>query len=206
MTKVARNLMIVCLAGLGGACSKTTAPSATPDPLGPTQVATVNGERIPESVFRLQTLAATRKNADDLTPDERKTAVNDLVGLYVMADEARQQGLLAERTVAAQLELARLQLEARVGATRFLEKNAATEAEMKAVYDQNLPRLGGQQQFKARNIVVVTKEEADRVIKQLQQGKKFADVLLQFVALNGVLDLAPQLFKARRVLSSRIFE
>ncbi len=61
-------------------------------------------------------------------------------------------------------------------ATRFLEKNAATEAEMKAVYDQNLPRLGGQQQFKAKNILVNTKEEADVVIKQLQQGKKFADL------------------------------
>jgi peptidyl-prolyl cis-trans isomerase C len=176
MTKLVGNLMIVCLAGLCGACSKTTAPSAAPDPLGPTQVATVNGKRIPESVFRLQTLATARKNADDLTPDERKAAINDLAGLYLMADEARQQGLLAERTVAAQLELARLQLEARVAATRFLEKNAATAAEMKAVYDQNLPRLSGQQQFKAKNIVVTTKEEADVVIKQLQQGKKFADL------------------------------
>jgi peptidyl-prolyl cis-trans isomerase C len=168
--------MTICLVGLGAACSKTTAPSAAPDELGPTQVATVNGKRIPESVFRLQTLATTRKNVDDLTPDERKAALNDVVGLYVMADEARQQGLLAERTVAAQLELARLQLEARAMATRFLEKNPATDAEMKAVYDQNLPRLGGQQQFKARNIVVTTKEEAELVIKQLQKGKKFADV------------------------------
>jgi peptidyl-prolyl cis-trans isomerase C len=176
MTKFVGNLMIVCLAGLGAACSKTTAPSAGSDPLGPTQVATVNGKRVPESVFRLQTLATTRKNADDLTPDERKAALNDLVGLYLLADEGRQQGVLAERKIAAQLELARLQLEARVMATRFLEQNAATDAEMKAVYDQNLPRLGGQQQFKAKNIVVATKEEADVVIKQLQQGKKFADL------------------------------
>jgi peptidyl-prolyl cis-trans isomerase C len=176
MTKVLGGLTIVFLASLSSACSKTTGSAATTDPLGPTQVATVNGKRIPESVFRLQTLATTRKNADDLTPDERKAAVNDLVGLYLLADEARQQGVLAERTIAAQLELARIQLEARAMATRFLERNAATDAEMKAVYEQNLPRLSGQQQFKARNIVVTTKEEADLVIKQLQQGKKFADL------------------------------
>jgi peptidyl-prolyl cis-trans isomerase C len=176
MTKLAGGLIIVALAGLGAACSRTADRSAAPDPLGPTQVATVNGKRIPESVFRLQTLATTGKNADDLTPDERKAAVNDVVGLYLMADEARQQGVLAERAIAAQLELTRLQREARAMATRFLEQNPATEEEMKAVYEQNLPRLGGQQQFKARNIVVATKEEADLVIKQLQQGKKFADL------------------------------
>jgi peptidyl-prolyl cis-trans isomerase C len=176
MTKLVGSLIIVGLACLGAACSRTADRSAAPDALGPTQVATVNGKRIPESVFRLQTLATTGKNVDDLTPDERKAAVNDAVGLYLMADEARQQGLLAERAIAAQLELTRLQREARVMATRFLEQNPATEEEMKAVYEQNLPRLGGQQQFKGRNIVVATKEEADLVIKQLQQGKKFADL------------------------------
>ena len=31
-------------------------------------------------------------------------------------------------------------------------------------------------EFKARNIVVTSKEEADLVIRQLQQGKKFADL------------------------------
>jgi peptidyl-prolyl cis-trans isomerase C len=176
MTKSLGSLVVLSFVGLGSACSKPNGSSAGADPLGPTQVATVNGKRIPESVFRLQTLASLHKNVDDLSPDERKAALNDLVGLYLMGDEARAQGLLTERTIAAQLELARVQLEARAMATRFLEKNAASDAEMKVVYDQNLSRLGGQQQFKAKNILVNTKEEADLVIKQLQQGKKFADL------------------------------
>ena len=176
MTKSLGSLVVLSFVGLVTACSKPGAATSGVDPLGPTQVATLNGKRIPESVFRLQTLATVRKNADDLTPDERKVVLDDLVGLYLLGDEARAQGLLTERSIAAQVELARIQLEARLMATRFLEKNAATDAEMKAVYDQNLPRLGGQQQFKAKNILVNTKEEADVVIKQLQQGKKFADL------------------------------
>ena len=176
MTKSLGSLVVLSFVGLGSACSNPNASTAGAGSLGPTQVATVNGKRVPESVFRLQTLASLRKNVDDLSPDERKAALNDLVGLYLMADEARTQGLLTERTIAAQLELARIQLEARAMATRFLEKNAATDAEMKVVYDQNLSRLGGQQQFKAKNILVNTKEEADLVIKQLRQGKKFADL------------------------------
>jgi peptidyl-prolyl cis-trans isomerase C len=176
MTKLLCSSFVLCFVVLAAACSKPDASTAVADPLGPTQVATVDGKRIPESIFRLYTLSTTRKNADDLTVDERKAVLNDLVGVYLMADEARQQGVLTERTIAAQLELARMQLEARAMATRYLEKNAATDAEMKAVYDQNLPRLGVQQQFKAKNILVNTKEEADLVIKQLQQGKKFADL------------------------------
>src|SRR4029079_6375098 len=101
-----------------------------------------------ESVFRLQTLATLRKNVDDLSPDERKAALHDLVGLYLMGDEARAQGVLTERTIAPQLYLARVQLEARAMATRFLEKNAATDAEMKVVYDQNLSRLGGEHELR----------------------------------------------------------
>lgn len=176
MTKSLGSLVVLSFVGLATACSKPNSSTAEGDPLGSTQVGTVNGKRIPESVFRLQTLATARKNVDDLTPEQRKAALDDLVGLYLLGDEARAQGLLTERAVAAQIELARIQLEARLMATRFLEKNGATEAEMKAVYDQNLPRLGGQQQFKAKNILVNTKEEADVVIKQLQQGKKFADL------------------------------
>jgi peptidyl-prolyl cis-trans isomerase C len=176
MTKSLGSLAVLSFVGLLTACSKPDASTAGTDPLGPTQVATFNGKRVPESVFRLQTLATLRKNVDDLTPEQRKAALDDLIGLYLMGDEARAQGVLAERTIAAQMELARIQLEARVMATRFLEKNAATDAEMKALYDENLPRLSGQQQFKAKNILLNTKEEADVVIKQLQQGKKFADL------------------------------
>jgi peptidyl-prolyl cis-trans isomerase C len=176
MTKSLGSLVVLSVVGLIGGCSKPSASATGADPLGSTQVATINGKRVPESVFRLQSLATARKNADDLTPEEHKAVLDDLVGLYLLGDEARAQGLFTERAVAAQIELARIQLEARLMATRFLEKNQATEAEMKAVYDQNLPRLGGQQQFKAKNILVNTKEEADVVIKQLQQGKKFADL------------------------------
>jgi peptidyl-prolyl cis-trans isomerase C len=154
------------------ACTQSSSLPPTNEALGPGEVAIVNGQRIPESVFRVYTLAAIRKNADDLTPEERKAVLDDLVGIVLMADEARKQGLLAERTTAAQLELARMQLEARAMATRYLEQNAASDAELQALYDENLPRLAGQE-FKARHILTETKEDADSVIQQLQQGKSF---------------------------------
>jgi peptidyl-prolyl cis-trans isomerase C len=175
MTRFPGALMTASFATLITACTQNSSPDATDAALGPGQVATVNGKRIPESIFRVYTPAALRKDADDLTPEERKAVIEDLAGIMLMADEARQKGLLNERTVAAQLELARLQLTARAMATRYLDQNPVSEAELQALYDENLPRLVNQE-FKARHILVETQEEADSVIQQLQQGKSFVDL------------------------------
>ena len=78
MTKFLGGLAVLSFVGLLTACSKPDASTAA-DPLGPTQVATVNGKRVPESVFRLQTLATLRKNVDDLTAEQRKAALDDLI-------------------------------------------------------------------------------------------------------------------------------
>ena len=163
-------LAALSLAAASVSCTQQTSNDTSA--LGPGSVATVNGKPIPESVFRVHTLNATKKNADDLSAEERKAVLDDLIGVVVMAEEAEKQGLLAERTIAAQMELSRLQLAARAMATRFLEKNPATELEIKELYEENLPRLAGQQ-FKARHILVDTQEEADAVIQQLDEGKDF---------------------------------
>jgi peptidyl-prolyl cis-trans isomerase C len=170
------NQLVLRLAALSAAaailsCTQGTSTSSN-SALGPGSVATVNGKSVPESVFRVHTLNATKKNADDLSEQERQAVLDDLVGIVVMAQEAEKQGLLAERTIAAQMELSRLQLAARAMATRYLEKNPASELEIKALYDENLPRLAGQQ-FKARHILVDTQEEAEAIIKQLDEGKDF---------------------------------
>jgi peptidyl-prolyl cis-trans isomerase C len=123
----------------------------------------------------VHTLNAAKKNADDLTAEERKAVLDDLVGIVVMAQEAEKQGLLAERTIAAQLELSRIQLAARAMASRFLEKNPATELEIQALYDESLPRLADQQ-YKARHILADTQEEAEAVIEQLNEGRDFLEL------------------------------
>lgn len=175
MTRVPGRLIAASFSLLAAGCSSSSAPDGSDAALGPGEVATVNGKRIPESIFRVYTPAAMRKNADDLTPEERKAVIDDLAGVMLMADEAEKQGLLKERTVAAQLELARIQLTARAMATRYIEQNPVSDAELAALYEENLPRLANQE-FKARHILVETEEEANSVIQQLQQGKSFLDL------------------------------
>lgn len=165
-------LVVFAVAIALGGCSQNSAPAGAANALGPGRVAVVNGTPIAESVLRVYSLASTRKNLDDLSAEERGRLIDDLIGVELLRQQAEKEGLTSSRTVAAQLELQRLQLVGRAMATSYLEKNRPTEAVLQQLYDENLPRLT-EQQYKARHILVATREEALRVIEQLRGGKDF---------------------------------
>lgn len=140
--------------------------------LGSARVAVVNGQPVAESVLRMYALTAERKNLEELTPQDRERVLDDLIGLQLLAQQATKDGLTSSRTLAAQIELQRLRLVANAMATDYIEKNPPSDADIQAIYDENLPRLVGEQ-YKARHILVATKEEAESVIAQLRQGSNF---------------------------------
>jgi peptidyl-prolyl cis-trans isomerase C len=153
------------------ACSQEGS-SASPGDLGTARVAVVNGQPIPESVLRIYVLATERVNFDDLGAEDRARVVDDLVGLELLAQQADKEGLTTSRTLAAQLELQRLRMIANAMANDHIEKSPPSEADIQAIYDENLERLSGQQ-YKARHILVTTREEAENVIAQLRRGADF---------------------------------
>ena len=146
-----------------------------PDPLGPGVVTTVNGKPVQESLFRFYALNGFQKTAEQLDEEERERLLDDLIRLRLLADAADERGLPNERTIAAELELQRLQLIARAAATRFLEENPASEAELRALYEENLPRLSTSQ-YKARHILLDTEDETTSVIEALDDGEDFAEL------------------------------
>lgn len=152
--------------------------SAAADALGPGEVAFVNDQRIPESIFRLFTISNFQVNPDDLNADDRKQIVNRLAAIFLMAKEAERNGLDTERRIAAELELQRLQTLARFMADRYAQENPATQEELQALYEANLPRLSSPQ-YKVRHILVATKDEADDLIKKLDDGGDFAKLASQ---------------------------
>lgn len=167
-----RRFLTTCVVVSVAACTQNdqTRPGAAE--LGPTNVGTVNGRAIPESVFRVYALATLRKNADQLTPEERAALVDDLVGISVLVDQAQKEGLASSRSVAAQVELSRMQLVARAMANDYLAKNPVSDADLQKIYDENLPRLAPRQ-YKARHILLESEEEANAVLEQLRNGGDF---------------------------------
>jgi peptidyl-prolyl cis-trans isomerase C len=162
---LALSLLSVC------ACTREASEGNT-ETLGAARVAVVNGQPVPESVLRIYALTTERKNLEDLSAEDRERLLNDVVGLELLAQQAEKDGLTRSRTLAAQLELQRLQSLARAMASDYVKKNPPTDADLQALYEENLPRLAGEQ-YKVRHILVETQVEADRVIAQLNQGSDF---------------------------------
>ena len=153
------------------ACSQEGG-STSPGDLGTARVAVVNGKPIPESVLRIYVLATERVNLDELSAEDRARVIDDLIGLELLAQQADKAGLTTSRTLAAQLELQRLRMIANAMANDHIEKNPPSDDDIQAIYDENLERLSGQQ-YKARHILVTTRDEAESVIAQLRQGADF---------------------------------
>jgi peptidyl-prolyl cis-trans isomerase C len=156
------------------ACSQEGTPPNR-EALGAARVAVVNDEPVPESVLRIYALATERRNLDEMSPEERERMVNDVVGLVLLAQQAEKEGLTSSRTLAAQIELQRLQTVARAMASDYLEKNPPTDADLQTIYDENLPRLSGEQ-YKLRHILLTSKAEADIVIADLNRGSDFIEL------------------------------
>ena len=154
------------------ACSREGSDNTNDATLGAARVAVVNGDPIPESILRIYVLAAERQNFDEMSPEDRERVLNDVIGLKLLAQQAEKEGLTASRTLTAQIELQRLQTLARAMAAEHLKNNPPTDADLQAIYDENLPRLSGEQ-YKLRHILVTTKEEADSVIAELRKGSDF---------------------------------
>ncbi len=174
--RIPRNALVVGALTLSAlsACSQENSAGTASD-LGAARVAVVNGQPVAESVLRVYLLGTDRRTLEELTPEERERVVNDVIGLELLAQQADKEGVTNSRTLAAQLELQRLRLVANAMANDYIEKNPPSDADIQAIYDENLERLSGQQ-YKARHILVTTREEAESVIGQLQQGAKFVDL------------------------------
>lgn len=178
-----RNVLpaLAIVLGLAGCSSDQMEPvgQEVASPLGPGQAALVNGNVVPESVFRLHVLNLTQQSADDLNENDRVALLEDLIDLILVAQEAEREGLLNERTVAAEMELQRLQLLANRMAQRYIDRNPATEDEMRAMYEENLPNLVTTE-YRAQHILVSTEQLAEALITELDSGASFTDLVSEY--------------------------
>ena len=172
MTSIQR-VLVVCALLLTAACQPP--PVDETNYLGETAVARVNGTAVPESVFRLYALNRAQRSPDELAAEEREAILEEVVQIYLLADAATEQAIDEERTMAAQIELQRLNALARSAVARYREANTPTELELREAYEANLDELMAPQ-YKARHILVKTEPEATALIEELKAGADFAEL------------------------------
>ncbi|MGD8323132.1 MAG: peptidylprolyl isomerase, partial [Gammaproteobacteria bacterium] len=114
-----------------------------------------------------------------MTPEERADILNQLIAIHLAAADGERLGLHHERSIAAQLELSRLQYLASAAVERHVENNPPSEAELRDLYEARIENLSGNE-YKARHILVETEQEARDLIAQLDEGADFAALAMEF--------------------------
>lgn len=175
--RITKLLLMLSVAAGVAACDRQseTAQAEQTDALGPGEVAFVNGERIPESLFRRLGLNSVQKTAENLTDEERAALLDQLINLRLVASAGVSGGIDRERTIAAELELNRMQVIANAMLRRHIEDNPPTERELRALYEERMADLSGTE-YNARHILVETRDKAEEIISLLDDGGDFASL------------------------------
>mgnify|MGYP001073104450 FL=1 len=161
---------------LSPAFAQEAAPSAPAQAAAPADpaavVATVNGKNITEADLSLAEGELSQQFAQ-LPPEQRRAAaLSAAIEIKVLADKAVADGL--DKDPEFQRRVAFLQQRALHG--EMVEKEVVgkiTDDELRARYDKEIAAQPPVNEVHARHILVKTKEEAEKIIKELDGGADF---------------------------------
>jgi len=170
--KHSRLFTVLALAALVAACqpkgeAKDPAAEAAKKP-----VATINGEAITQGEFDTFVKQVAGRAVADLDAEQKKRALDSLIGLHVLATQAEKDGLDKKADLAAEIALTRLNILQQAVATKYLEGKTPTEQELKAEYDAQVAQMS-RNEYKARHILVPTEIAATQVLERLKKGERF---------------------------------
>lgn len=152
--------------GLEGEAGTAAAPA------GPV-LATVNGMAITQTVFDVY--AAQRKaNQSGKDDDNTQAILDELINLELMRQEGLNKGFDSKPEVVALLDQQHRAVLARAAMADYLTSNPVSDEFVKQFYDVQLATPTSE--YNARHILVETREAADAIIKQLDEGADFAEL------------------------------
>ena len=137
-------------------------------------VAIVNGKAVP--LTRVDALAQqVARSGRPITPEVEAQIKEEVIAREIFMQEAQKRGLDASDEYKAQIELARQTILIRELFADFQKNNPVTDADVQAEYDKFVAANGGKE-YRARHILVETKEQAEAVLAALKKGGKFEDI------------------------------
>ncbi len=165
--------LAAALAALAACQPKTaaTAPVADSSPA----IATVNGSPISRDFYEFYIKGITGKNAADLTPQMRATALDNLIRAKLVGEEAVKEGLDKNGDTAYLLQLSRLNVLEQAVSDKYLKDRKPTEQELRAEYETQIGTMP-KQEYHARHILVATEPFAQKIVDRLNKGEKFEDI------------------------------
>ncbi|MEY2678644.1 MAG: hypothetical protein RLZ00_1336 [Pseudomonadota bacterium] len=137
-------------------------------------IAIVNGKAVPSS--RVEALKQqVARSGRPITPDVEAQIKEEVIAREIFMQEAQKRGMDSTDEYKAQIELARQTILIRELFAEFQKTSAVTDAEVQAEYDKFVAANGGKE-YRARHILVETKEQAEAILASLKKGGKFEDI------------------------------
>ena len=167
----------------GGDATKPAATAATATPAVEPPAATVNGQPIPASVFAVVVQGQFQKKPSEITPEQRKAVLDQLIDLYVAAQAAEKEGLSKDPEVVARVDFQKANALASALVQKYMKDKTPTDEQLKAEYAKQIatmPKL----EYHARHILVKEEAQAKDAIAQLNKGAKFED-LAKKISIDG---------------------
>jgi len=190
MSKRLWTVAFIAIAALTlGACNKggdATKPAATagnPTAAAEPPAATVNGQPIPASVLAVVVQGQFQKKPSEITPEQRKAVLDQLIDLYVAAQAAEKEGLGKDPEVVARVDFQKANALASALVQKYMKDKSPTAEQLKAEYEKQIatmPKL----EYHARHILVKDEAVARDAIAQLNKGAKFED-LAKKISIDG---------------------
>jgi peptidyl-prolyl cis-trans isomerase C len=149
---------------------KAATATAAPMPEGPV-IATVNGAPIMKSVLDVYGAQRNAKQNKGEQVDDQEI-LNEVISLELMRQESVKNGLDTSPTIVATLDQQTRTLLAGAAIRDFVQKNPVSDEQARAVYDREIGKPGTE--YKARHILVKTREEAEKIISELDKGGDFS--------------------------------
>jgi peptidyl-prolyl cis-trans isomerase C len=139
---------------------------------------TVNGYTIPQHTVDAFIAEQKARGLDTTTPTFRQAIREEMIRRGALLAEAKKQSLDKRPEYKRQVELSAQVLLMRDVVAEHIKRHPVTDADMDAAYRDALARLGNTE-YKLRHIQSKTEADAQKIIAQLNDGKKFDKLLKQ---------------------------
>lgn len=174
--KLIRLLPFVALAGILAGCgqgSQSGQTGSTQAPAAGTVLVTVNGTPITNHDVDAYVESRTHGRKIQLNDQQRYMIAEQMVQLTLAAQAAEKNGLASDPDVQAQLTMQRDMVLANQEVEHYMDNATVPEDKLKEKYQEYAKSQSGEE-YKARHILVKTKAEAEKIIKELNKGADFA--------------------------------
>src|ERR1700689_3398444 len=169
---------------LVAACNKQAASTGPESAPSSPAVAVVNGTPISRAEFDVYVKNLLQGKQQELTADQKNQVLEELISMQLLAANAEKEGLQNDPDTLAQLQLLRTRVLADAASQKYLKSQQPSDVELHAEYETAVAGMD-KTEYKARHILVASKELADQLIKKLKAGAKFEDLAKANSTDNG---------------------